>query len=359
MYKKILLHGATNCGSSNYGDFLYGYIVYHFFKHKNMDVEFYQPSPFFIQYIEEYNSVIKFKKNKADLIVYIPGGYFGEGHKAKLKENIIQFLRFMPLGIWASYKKKPIIVMGIGAGPINNIFMKFAIKRICNNAKFVTTRDKISYDELKKICPKANITECGDLILTRKLNEKGIKTEQIDKIARLNKKIILVHYNHDKEALKKFAEAINIFINDNKDYFVIVSADSILENEEEYYNEFRKIFKYESEHFVYNNPFEMTELLKLSDIVLTCKLHIGVVSALYEKSVVVAACHPEKTMRFYEQIDEANRCVELEKIESHQLANLLEEYKEKNIKIKDEVIDEANKTWKLLENFLGDEIEKR
>ncbi len=359
MYKRILLHGATNCGSSNYGDFLYGYIVYQFFEQKKMNVEFYQPSAFFMEYIENYNNIIKFKKNKADLIVYIPGGYFGEGHKAKLKENIMQFLRFMPLGIWASCKKKPIIVMGIGAGPINNIFMKLAIKRICNNAKFVTTRDNISYKELKKICPKANIIECGDLILTKKWNENKIKTGQINKIAGLNKKIILVHYNHDKEALKKFAEALNIFINNNKEYFVVVSADSILENEDEYYNEFKKIFKYRSEHFVYNNPFEMTELLKLSNVVLTCKLHIGVVSALYEKSVIAAACHPEKTMRFYEQINESNRCIELEKIEPYQLANLLEKYKEKRINIKDEVVDKANKTWKILEDFLGDENEKR
>lgn len=352
MYKKILLHGATNCGSSNYGDFLYGYIVYHFFKQKNMDVEFYQPSPFFLKYMEDCESIIKFKKNKADLIVYIPGGYFGEGHKASLKENIIQFLRFMPLGIWTSYKKKAIIVMGIGAGPIKNTFMKFAIKKICNKAEFVTTRDKISYNELEKICPNANITECGDLILTRKIDEKEIKTEPIKKIARLNRKIILVHYNHNKEALKKFAEALNVFIKNNRDYYIIVSADSILENEEENYKEFKKICKYESEHFIYNNPFEMTELLKLSNLVLTCKLHVGVVAALYEKSVVAAACHPEKTMRFYEQIDEPNRCVELGKIEPHQLANLLEEYKEKNIKIKDEVIDKANKTWEILENFL-------
>ncbi|WDU82052.1 polysaccharide pyruvyl transferase family protein [Caloramator sp. Dgby_cultured_2] len=145
----IILHGATNCGSSNYGDYIYGEMVYEYLKEKGFNVCFYQPSTFFKRNIKDYYKSKTISRQEADLIIYIPGGYFGEGHRARLKDNLVQFFRFMPLGLWASFKKKPIIVIGIGAGPNRCLLMNFAIKRICNNSLFITVRDKESYESLK------------------------------------------------------------------------------------------------------------------------------------------------------------------------------------------------------------------
>lgn len=359
MYKNILLHGATNCKSSNYGDFIYGKMIYDFFNNKNYNVYFYQPSEFFKKNLKDYDNK-KFYKKEADLIVYIPGGYFGEGHKAKIKENLVQFLRFMPLGIWASYRRIPMVVLGIGAGPINNALMKFGIKRICNNSSFVTVRDNESYKTLKSLCPKANIIECGDLILTSNIEKTSTNTKQLKEIIEMkkDKKIILVHYNHDKYALNRFAESLNNFVRGNKDYSVVVASDSILEYDNEYYDLFKKKFKYESKHFIYQNPYEMTSLLEQMNIVLTCKLHVGVIAASYGKSVIAAACHPEKTKRFYEQIGEAERCVSLYELGNEQLVSLLEKYKDKKIKIENTLICNANKSWKILEEFMENKNEK-
>lgn len=359
MYKNILLHGATNCGSSNYGDYIYGEMIYEFFKDKKYNVCFYQPSDFFKNNLKISDSQT-FKKNKADLIVYIPGGYFGEGHNSKFKENLVQFLRFMPLGIWASYRKTPMIVLGIGAGPINNILMKFGIKRICNNSSFVTVRDNESYNSLQSLCPKANIIECGDLILTRDIKKLNTDTEQLKEIIDIkkDKKIVLVHYNHDKYALDRFAECLNDFIRNNKDYSVVVASDSILEYDNEYYELFKQKFQHDSVHFIYEDPHEMTTLLEKVDIVLTCKLHVGVVASLYGKSVIAAACHPEKTKRFYEQINQPDRCVSLYESNNDQLVSLLEKYKDKSIKIEDKIICNACKSWEILEGFIGDKNEK-
>lgn len=355
MFKNILLHGATNCNSSNYGDYLYGELIYEYLKEKGFNVCFYQPSEFFKKNLEKYEDK-KFDKKEADLIVYIPGGYFGEGHNAKFKENLIQFLRFMPLGIWASYRKIPMIVLGVGAGPINNIFMKFGIKRICNHSKFVTVRDNISYNSLKKLCPKANIIECGDMIISK--NTRKIETMQVQNIIDTNKKIILVHYNHDKYALERFSKCLNDFLANNNDYLTVIASDSILEYDNEYYELFKKNFQHDSLHFIYEDPHELTALLEKVDIVLTCKLHVGVVSSLYGKSVVVAACHPEKTKRFYEQINQPERCVSLYETNNEQLVSLLEKYKNINIKIKDEVISNACKSWEILKEFIGDKNEE-
>ncbi|MCK1257701.1 hypothetical protein MX099_07560 [Streptococcus uberis] len=104
---KILLHGATDFGSSNFGDFIYGEIYHSFIKEilPDSNVSYYNPSEYFKKYTRNYDFNNNDAKN-ADLLVYIPGGYFGEGHNAQLKHNLMQFYRFMPVGLKSLFKKK-------------------------------------------------------------------------------------------------------------------------------------------------------------------------------------------------------------------------------------------------------------
>lgn len=353
MIRNIILHGATNFESSNYGDYIYGEMIYDHLKGKKNNVCFYQPSEFFKRYLKDYSENIK--KRNTDIIIYIPGGYFGEGHKAGLKENLLHFYRFMPLGIWASYKKIPMVVLGIGAGPNKCWFMNFGIRRICNNSKFVSVRDKESYNALKKLCPNANIIESGDLIITRDLKE-NINSSQVKRIKEIykNKKILLVHYNHSKEALLKFAKSVNKFIKRHNDYVVVVASDSILESEQQNFNEFEKNLGIKCEHFIYNDPAEMTYLLKNIDVVITCKLHVGVIASSFGKSVIPVASHPEKTVRFYSQIGESNRFLSLFDSTSDEIYKILEKYHDKSIRIDEQVIRKSNITWGLLEEVMGE-----
>lgn len=350
--KKIMLHGATDLGSSNYGDYIYGEMIYNYLSKKGYEVCFYNPSDFFRKFLPKYTENRDFHKKEADMIVYIPGGYFGEGHNARFRDNLIQFLRFMPLGIWAANKKKPLAVIGVGAGPNHNKLMNFGIKKICNWAKIVTVRDNFSYKSLKKLCPNASIVECGDLITTSKLPER--RTQQIDHIVKTSqsKKIFLVHYNHEKIALLKFAKCAKKFIENHPDFHVVVASDSILDMDDSLFQEFKEIYGRECSHFKYNDPHEMTALIKKVDIVLTCKLHVGVVATTLGKSVIAAACHPEKTKRYYHQIDEDERCVNLYKISEEELCILLEKKGLKNIKIGAEIINKASLSWEYLDGFL-------
>lgn len=299
MIKNIVLHGATNCNSSNYGDYLYGEIIYNYLKRKNMNVVFYQPSNFFIKHLEDYPSQISESWQMPDLILYIPGGYFGEGHDAHIIDNIVQFFRFMPLGIRAAANNIPLAVLGIGAGPNNSMFMNYGIKKICNHALFVTTRDNISHNALLKLSPRANIIQSADLILTRDWRDLGT-TPQINNIINNNDdKYMLIHYNHSREALLKFEEATKKFIKLHPEYKIIVSSDSIMPSEDDNYNAFSNLLYAPCKHFIYSNSRELTQLINKVDLVLTCKLHVGVVAATLKKSVVSVACHPEKTKRFY------------------------------------------------------------
>lgn len=358
MYGNVVLHGATNCESSNYGDYIYGEMIYEYLKEKGFNVCFYQASSFFKKNLKDYLKNQFIDKRDADLIVYLPGGYFGEGHQARFRDNLVQFIRFMPLGIWASYKRIPMIVLGIGAAPNYCSFMNFGIRRICNHSQIVTVRDKESYEALKKLCPKANIIDSGDLIITNALNiaNQSSQIRRIEKIKE-NRKVLLLHYNHSKEALLKFAGCVKKFTAKHQEYLVVVTSDSILEYEDEYFNEFESKSGINCEHFLYENPYELTALLKNIDVVLTCKLHVGVVASTFGKSVVAVACHPEKTARFYSQIGESGRCVSLFDVKSEEICELLEKYHERKIQIDKQIIKKASITWELLESVVGEKNE--
>ncbi|MDD2268372.1 MAG: polysaccharide pyruvyl transferase family protein [Eubacteriales bacterium] len=353
MKKLIVLHGATNCKSSNYGDYLYGELIYKYLKEKSYNVIFYQPSDFFKKHIPGYTGICG-RKNPA-AVLYVPGGYFGEGHNASFRENIIHFLRFMPLGIWASFRHTPMAVIGVGAGPNNCRLLTYGVKRICNHSEFVSVRDNISYEAIKVLCPKANLYNCSDLIVSSLPYLRQNNTKQISEIikSRGNRKILLIHYSNNRLALSLFAKAAKAFIKSHPDYFVVVSSDSCLENEYELFSRFKEIFGEACGHFNYDDPAEFTALLQQADMVLTCKLHVGVVSCCYGKSVIAAACHPEKTKRFYEQISTPDRCVSLFETTTDELSQLLEKFYLAQIRIPDSLINKAQMSWTLLDNFLN------
>lgn len=351
---KYLLHGATDMGSSNYGDFLYGYLIYNYLKNidLNNEIDFYNPSDYFVKYLN-LSKKTKIKWNNYNCAIYIPGGYFGEGHDARFRDNLIQWLRFMIFGLKSLYHKKRLFIIAIGAGPINSFLMKQTIRKLVSKADFITVRDHESYEALSNLQTKSRIIESSDLIISQtfKFNiDKNILQDY--KSDNNDTKILLVHYNHSKIALEKFAEAINLFLEKHKNYRVIVTSDCYLNKENELFKIFSRKINTKTELFHYDSPFVFTEFLKKVDLVLTCKLHLGVVSCMFNKSVIVSAVHPEKTTRFYKQIGEEARCVSLFDTNSYYIYELMEEYHDKKIVIPDEVIVKANITRVLLDEKL-------
>ncbi|HEM2786810.1 TPA: polysaccharide pyruvyl transferase family protein [Streptococcus suis] len=356
MKKNILLHGATNFESSNYGDFIYGEMIYNYLLQNNekINVRFFQPSNFFNKFLKNSNNNQKFSVFKTDALIYIPGGYFGEGHNARFRDNLVQFLRFLPVGLFAVLKKIPIVVLGIGAGPNNNFLMNFGISNIVNNSLVVTARDRESFEALKKLSSNPKIVECFDMILSNEYNT-SFESEQLssilDKVG--DKKILLVHYNHSQEALFKFAESVKKFVEVNNDYQIVVTSDSLLSFEDEFFSKFSQMVQKEVLLFKYEDPNELTKLIHMSSLILTCKLHLGVIGCLFNKSVVVAACHPEKTNRFYRDINQPDRSFSLFDASSTEIYQSLEKFKNDCVRIPENCFINSRISWQMLADFLG------
>lgn len=347
----IIIHGATDQNSSNFGDFIYGNEIYKRCLINNNNVAYYNPSSFFKKYTYNYTDK-KIKVRDADLLIYMPGGYFGEVKNPGIKRCIKNFFRYMPFGLKGIMFKKNIIIIGLGAGPVYSLFLKWPLKRILPNAKVITVRDDESKRTLEELGGH-NVFDFNDMILSFDLFQQGVITNQIRTVLAKaqKKKIILIHYNHSEIAMKLFAKALNKFLFDNGDYIAVVAADSIIEQDEDRYKKFNQICP-NSIYFKYNSPYEFIELLKSIDTVVTCKLHAGVVATMLKKSVISIADHYEKTERYYNIIGYPERCISLESADVDGIYEMISQYSGKEMKIPESVIEKSKQHSELLLKYL-------
>lgn len=358
---RFLLHGATNWNSTNFGDFLYAYEIFRYLKtDQNNQVGFYDPSNYFVEYINKQGvSLDSVTFKDADYLVYIPGGYFGEGHAARFRDTAIQWIRFMPFGLKAVRAKKKLIIIGVGAGPINNWYMKVSIRKICKFSVALTARDRESQKALQDLGID-DVPECSDMMLAYDLKEDAKKTEQIQRVNSFigDSKLLLIHYNHSLEALNKFAEVTNVFTRNHKDYKIVVTSDSILPYENDFFEKFIGLYKGDAFHFIYQDPFELIKLIDMSDVILTCKLHVGVVGCMFNKAVICAAEHPEKTVRFFDLIEQPQNCVSLYESTNELIEEKLESLYNNKLYIPIREREKAMKHWEVIRNILENSYEK-
>ena len=129
MKKRIAVHLSTNWGTSNFGDVLFAEMIVNHLVEKGYEVSLFDASSYVKEYLYKRQNLPKteFSLLKADACLYFAGGYFGE-KKTKLVLHLIHFHRFMRFGIYAALERKPIGVIGIGAGdylwPLNRIIVK-------------------------------------------------------------------------------------------------------------------------------------------------------------------------------------------------------------------------------------------
>ncbi|MEY8677304.1 O-antigen polysaccharide polymerase Wzy [Granulimonas faecalis] len=353
---KVMLHGATDFDSSNFGDFLYAYMMFNHITEllPDTDVCFYRASNYIKKHTSRYQPSREFKIGNADALVYIPGGYFGEGHNARLRDNIFQFYRFMPVGIKAVALDKKIAVVGIGAGPINSLAMKRAAKTIIGHSSVVTTRDHISYEALIPFEGKCPIEECGDLILTLDIADLARHKNPLEDmgVEPIDGPVLLVHYNHSREALEKFAVVSRKWLKRHPEGRIVVTSDQVLDNEDELFGEFVSSVP-NALHYRYDDPFEIIDLLSSVDAILTCKLHVGVVAAMLSKPVICAAEHPGKTKRFYGQIGFESNCLDLYRITADELSDAVERLWQQPVTVSSEAQELAERNWGYLDTFLS------
>ena len=353
---KIMLHGATNM--SNYGDYLFAEFFYHTLKEKGHDVEFYAHprygiSDFFARYLgftpdrQNYWERVQ----QCDCLVFISGGYFVEPRKPGLIAEVKHYNRYMKPAAFFLRHKKPIYVLGVGAGPFENKLFSMKARKVLNHAAVVTVREK----KQKRYCEEFGIQ--NDVIVTSDTALligdylQQIKSDtpkfEIDE----GRKMLLLHLDSNSEVKEKIqqiiAPAIARFLNTNSEYSLYIAADGV--KEKALYTEYEEMLSaYNPQKLVYDDPWVLTRQIERADLIVTTKLHMGIVGSALGSSVISFPFVPQKTKRFYKQIGETDRCISLKDINQDMVLEMLEKYKDKKIQLPEELITRARTNLELL-----------
>lgn len=233
----------------------------------------------------EYNSVRK--------IIYTGGGYFGEprgSYYQKLKWSKRNYARHLK---WKrNFKYVPTAIIGIGVGPISIYPFRKIVKYLFKKSNLLVVRDQESFDYCSLMgINKAHL--CIDYAFSLYDNEPINK-----------KKNILIHSNDIINRYFEIAikELKKIYI-DHK--FILVSDTEKSSNK---INKIKNSYsEYIDDYIPYKNVDKLLNIIKISDIILTSKLHVGITGISF-KSRVISIPYHQKTMRLYKQLGISKYC---------------------------------------------------
>lgn len=348
---KILLNGAT--GGTNFGDFLFAKIF-----HEKVvslvgeeNVFWYDSryclSTFFKKHLK-CNSR-KHKLSDIDALVCISGGYFC-GNDKSWKNYVIRYLMYFHLCIRCILRRIPIAIIGVEVAKSKSKIIDKIQRFICRRAKIVVVRNSESLETLVKYGVDSGIctSDTAHIITTGFFSTCDVK----DDIMKLEGKRLFFHVQPSyMDVAEKLVPVINKFIKLHPEYSVVLGTDQYCQT----YDFLEEFAKQISANVVINrfdNPVDLCKVLSVMDLIITPKLHVGIVGATLSKSVVSFSIHSEKTSRFYHQLGEQGRSMSMVDFAEDKAINMLEKYYAKNLYVDEKIIKLAESNLDYLGKFI-------
>ncbi len=353
--KKILLHGAFF--SSNYGDVLFSDIF-------KATLE--QKSTVLLgnigQYVKERNGIKKHKSEffsllESDAVVFAPGGYFGEPDEKGLslfRWRLRMIRKHAYLGVLAKLLRKPYCIIGIGVGPIHFKIGKRIVKSIFDGAKLVTVRDDESYNYLKEMNvknPRISVSVDSILCKGEEFSSAVSCLEAIADIKDNDGRILLLHITSGGENGLEVCRAVREFISNRENFKLIICTDFEMKRENKYIESVKGVFANMEYTFLDYSPELLTSAINSADLVVTSKLHVGVVAASFSRSVLSFPVH-SKTVRFYKQIGAPDRCIPMKEITKEQVLMMLDRYERVPVSVTKDLINRSKLNYSILDEFV-------
>ncbi len=323
MEKKIALHGSYYI--DNFGDSLFVVYFYKWLKETNLI----RDEDIILPYANDrVRNLVKVSDNKgffgllkSKKIVFFGGGYLGERPNKKMIWNIRLLIRHLSIGLLAVLLKKHFIFIGVGAGPLTNSLTRKIVVFLSNKSEKIIVRDDESYNFLLEYgVDKEKLGTTADSILLLEesdvdeyWNEKYKKELMIEES--VNTTYIGVHLqasSSKEEKLKLIIEDLKEYCGNLKDYKIVVFNDTYRKtpNNRSLNLVYEKFDKEKVMNIEYLNPDQLIAVINNLDIVITTKLHCGIVANCLGKYTLSVSVH-DKTIRLYKQLKLQERNVSI------------------------------------------------
>lgn len=354
---KVLIHGAVN--GSNFGDCLYAQIYNEYIKGLGQNIEPYFWSNRIWGASEHLKSLSDIKTtNKLsdiDLLLYMPGGYFGDAPTAYRRIKL--YFRYLKIAESFIKSKKNIIISGVGGEFVESDFLLKKMCSIINHSCLTTVRNERTANFFSDKTTEKIYSLFDPILQIRNMNLPPLPnnvTTIIEECNKTDKKKIFLHVNskdiRNKEFETRVIPALNNYLSNNKAH-VFVGTDYCTSNKIDDLNIYN-VINSEKSVVNYNSPLELCSFLRNCDFIITSKLHVGVVSSVMEKSVLSFAIDPTKTKTFYDDIKQSERSVSLYDCTEEQAYYMILKYANVPIKIHEDLLKKSDMNFTLLKDQL-------
>ena len=351
---KIILNGATS--GTNFGDYLFAEM----FQERigklvgSENVFWYTSrfamSDFYRKNLKNYNT---YRLGDMDALVYISGGYFC-GQDNGVKDYIKRYLRYFKVGMQCLRRRIPHAIIGMEVGVSHSKILQHIQKKLLKRSDLLIVRNAESLEVLKKIgINHAVCTADSVFAMERSLFENK---ELPKEIATCEKKILLFHiYPHparNASVKEKIVPIVNEFIKSHPEYTVLITSDQCSPTLESELREISDMIEGDKLTYLYDDPIALCKVIDRADLVVTPKLHVGIVGARLGKSVVSFCDHAEKVLRLYAQLGEDGRTCALRELDTERGVAMLEKYHETPITVPESITALARSNFELLDKFI-------
>jgi len=352
---KVLLNGATS--GTNFGDFIFAKM----FQEKLIQLvgknnvywykSRYALSDFYANHLGYHQN---YRLSNIDALVFISGGYFhGDDHC--LKDYIIRYLRYFHVGICCLFHKIPFAIIAVEVGPTKNCVLRFVEKVILKHAKIVVVRNRES-EYYASLMGAKQIICTADTVFAMERSLFVDITIPIE-IETCEKRKLFLHINPTIEGnhdiIQKIVPIVNEFCSRHPEYAIVIGTDQYTNKQNDVFEFVRSQLKV-STIFLneYNYPLELCKVLEQCDVIVTHKLHVGIVGAYLSKSVVSFSGHTSKIERLYKQLNILERTTPLASLTLEKGLAIMEQNHNRPIRVPKNITNSAKQNLKYLADFI-------
>lgn len=327
---RVVLHGYVYC--SNFGDMLFADLFYNKCKELGFEVDFISGKYGITKEVRDEIGYYREKSIKElldyDCLILYSGGFLGE------RDDDTPYLRYKryiePIELFASHNKK-VYILGAGCTKIDNEWLK---EKTINALKRVT-KIIVREPESKEVLVKYGL-DPNNIIST---SDTALVIESNGYIKHNN---IFLHLPYNELTVNSYNDivipSLHEFINKHSEYKLYIGSDYLINGNIQVLN------KIKSEGFIYHNYTNYKELISFldtMDIIITPKLHVGIIGTVLNKSVIAISDMYIKTHRYYDQIGYSDRCTELKNLSRPKFDEMLNSFYDKNITIPKDITELA------------------
>ena len=238
-------------------------------------------------------------------VFFSGGGYFGEPNVSFLRKWRWTFRNYQRHFSWI----KPFLgskfhIIGVGVGPIQNPLYRRLVRNFLRRCDNILVRDVESKNYCNSYFPEIeNVDLCVDLALGTP--DLGLEKSKIS-----------IHLDSsDSLVITEILSYLKNNLSNNAQRKITLIFDNNISFNDRNVNKYKRALEeagydeseYEFEQ--YNGCSELIKTLSASELVITSKLHVGILT-ISQYGKVIAIPHHSKTRRLYSQLSLSEFCID-------------------------------------------------